>query len=124
MLDLLGARSLTLSELSPTDDDWYLKPALDRPTAVHPAHPRRHIVLDLPSTRSERGSPPDRELSRRGRRERAPRRKSAHRHVLQAPAPTVFSSPKTASRSTLGFMNEMAFKLRYFIADAGGLERC
>src|SRR5437867_10648942 len=24
MLDLLGGRSLTLSELSPTDDDWYL----------------------------------------------------------------------------------------------------
>ncbi len=31
---------------------------------------------------------------------------------------------KTASRSTLGFMNEMAFELRYLIADAGGLERC
>jgi hypothetical protein len=24
MLDLLGGRSLTLSELPPTDDDWYL----------------------------------------------------------------------------------------------------
>ena len=24
MLDLLGGRSLTVSELSPTDDDWYL----------------------------------------------------------------------------------------------------
>ena len=24
MLDLLGGRSLTLSELSPTEDDWYL----------------------------------------------------------------------------------------------------
>jgi hypothetical protein len=31
---------------------------------------------------------------------------------------------KTASRSTLGFMNEMAFELRYLIADAGGLGRC
>jgi len=31
---------------------------------------------------------------------------------------------KTASRRTLGFMNEMAFELRHFIADAGGLERC
>jgi hypothetical protein len=31
---------------------------------------------------------------------------------------------KTASRSTLGFMNEMAFELRYVIADAGGLGRC
>ena len=31
---------------------------------------------------------------------------------------------ETASRSTLGFMNEMAFELRYFIADAGGLGRC
>jgi hypothetical protein len=31
---------------------------------------------------------------------------------------------KTASRSTLGFMNEMAFELRYLIAYAGGLGRC
>jgi hypothetical protein len=31
---------------------------------------------------------------------------------------------KTASRSTLGFMNEMAFELRYLIADAAGLGRC
>ena len=31
---------------------------------------------------------------------------------------------KTGSRSTLGFMNEMAFELRYLIADAGGLGRC
>jgi Domain of unknown function (DUF6933) len=30
---------------------------------------------------------------------------------------------KTASRCTFGFMNEMAFELRYFIADAGGLGR-
>jgi hypothetical protein len=31
---------------------------------------------------------------------------------------------KTANRSTLGFMNETAFELRYLIADADGLERC
>jgi hypothetical protein len=30
---------------------------------------------------------------------------------------------RTASRSILGFMNEMAFELRYLIADAGGLGR-
>jgi hypothetical protein len=32
--------------------------------------------------------------------------------------------PTTASRSTLGFMNEMAFERRYAIADAGGPGRC
>jgi hypothetical protein len=31
---------------------------------------------------------------------------------------------KTASRSTLGFVNEMACELRYLIADTGGLGRC
>jgi hypothetical protein len=31
---------------------------------------------------------------------------------------------KTASRSTLGFMNEMAFELRYHIANTDGLRRC
>jgi hypothetical protein len=37
--------------------------------------------------------------------------------------PTTVRLAKTASRSTLGFMNEMAFDLRYFIHDAGGLGR-
>src|SRR5439155_23191281 len=37
--------------------------------------------------------------------------------------PDTVQLAKTASSSTLGFMNEMAFELRYFIADAGGLER-
>jgi hypothetical protein len=31
---------------------------------------------------------------------------------------------KRASRSTLGFMNEMAVHLRYAVADAGGLSHC
>ena len=31
---------------------------------------------------------------------------------------------RTASRSTLGFMNEMAFLLRYQVAAAGGLGNC
>ena len=31
---------------------------------------------------------------------------------------------KTASRSILGFMNEMAFHLCYQVAAGGGLERC
>jgi hypothetical protein len=31
---------------------------------------------------------------------------------------------KTASRSTLGFMTEMAFELGWIITDKGGLRRC
>jgi hypothetical protein len=31
---------------------------------------------------------------------------------------------RTASRATLGFMNEMAFQIRWQAEDAGGLERC
>jgi len=38
--------------------------------------------------------------------------------------PDTVQLAKTVSRSTLGFMNEMAFELRYLSADAGGLGRC
>ncbi len=39
-------------------------------------------------------------------------------------APDSVRLAKTASRSTLGFMNEMALELRYHVAHAGGLSRC
>jgi hypothetical protein len=35
--------------------------------------------------------------------------------------PDAVQVAKTASRSVLGFMNEMAFYLDYAVADAGGL---
>jgi Domain of unknown function (DUF6933) len=39
-------------------------------------------------------------------------------------APDSVRLAKTASRSMLGFMNEMALELRYHVAHAGGLSRC
>jgi len=38
--------------------------------------------------------------------------------------PDAIRLAKTASRSILGFMNEMAVHLRYQVADAGGLSYC
>src|SRR6266545_8012277 len=86
MLDLLGGRSITLSKLPPTDEDWYLNLLwIDRQKCVL-AHPRRHVVLRLPGRCSQRGSPPARRLPRRGHRNRAPRGEPAYRHLLRASA--------------------------------------
>jgi hypothetical protein len=52
------------------------------------------------------------------------RAEDLHTDTFSKLQPDSVQLAKTASRSTLGFMNEMAFEPRYFLADAGGLERC
>lgn len=38
--------------------------------------------------------------------------------------PTAVQIAKTANRSVLGFMNDMAVQIEYAVASAGGLPRC
>jgi hypothetical protein len=122
MLDLLGGRKLTLSELPPTDDDWYLNLVrIERQKClllthagtlfsvfrggIHVADLRPlgdYLVDAIEAELRAEGLPADTfsELERR--------------EVRLA---------KTASRSTLGFMTEMAFELGWIITDKGGLRR-
>ncbi len=123
MLDLLGGRSLMLSELSPTDDDWYLNLLwIDRQKCILLTHADTLFSVfradvrraDLRPIGNYLVAALDSEL----RAEKLPT------DTFSQLQPDSVRLAKTASRSTLGFMNEMAFELRYFIADAGGLGRC
>jgi uncharacterized protein DUF6933 len=122
MLALLGGRNITLSELPPTDDDWYLNLVwIERQKClllthagtlfsvfrggIHVADLRPlgdYLVDAIEAELRAEGLPADTfsELERR--------------EVRLA---------KTASRSTLGFMTEMAFELGSIITDKGGLRR-
>jgi hypothetical protein len=122
MLDLLGGRKLTLSELPPSDDDWYLNLVwIERQKCLLLTHtgtlftvfragvqvadlrPLGHYLVDaIEAELRAEGLPADTfsELDRDDVR-----------------------LAKTANRSTLGFMTEMAFELGWIITDKGGLRR-
>lgn len=123
MLDLLGGRSVTLSELPPTDDDWYLNLLwIDRQKCLLLTHAGTLFSVFRAGVRSADLRPIGKYLVEAIETE-------LHAEHLPADAfaefqPDSVRLAKTASRSTLGFMNEMAFELRCVIADAGGLRRC
>jgi len=121
MLDLLGSRNVTPNEPAPSDDDWYLNVVwIERqkcPLLTHSGtlfsvfragvrvadlRPLGDYVVEAIETelRSE-GLPAD-TFSRLGRND--------------------IRIAKTASRSTLGFMKEMAFELEWHITHDGGLD--
>ena len=123
LLDLLGGRALTLTDLPPTDEDWYANllwldrkkclllthagtlfsafPAGVRTADLRPLGP--YVVNAIEAELRSENLPPD---------------------TFGRLHPDAVRLAKTASRSTLGFMNEMAVHLRYEVADAGGLSHC
>jgi hypothetical protein len=122
MLDLLGGRKLTLSELPPSDDDWYLNLVwIEQQKCLLLTHTGTLFtvfrvgvhVVDLRPLGDYLADAIEAELRAEG-----------------LPADT-FSEldrddvrlAKTANRSTLGFMTEMAFELGWIITDKGGLRR-
>ena len=122
LLDLLGGRSVTLSELPPTDDDWYLNLVwIERQkclllthtgtlfsvfrVGVHVADLRPlggYLVEAIQTELRAEGLPAD---------------------TFSGLEPDSVQLAKTASRSTLGFMTEMAFELGWIITDKDGLRR-
>src|SRR6266508_243150 len=122
MLDLLGGCSVNLSEPPPTDDDWYLNLLwIERQKCLLLTHAGTLFsssgqtfgarISAQSATTWLRPSIPSSAL------------KSLPTDTFSELEPESVRFAKTASRSTLGFMNEMAVELRYFIADAGGLRR-
>ena len=123
MLDLLGGRSITLSELPPTDDDWYLNLLwIDRQKCLLLTHAGTLFSVFRAGVRSADLRPIGNYLV--ATIETELRTESLPTDTFSELEPESIRLAKTASRSTLGFMNEMALELRYFIADAGGLGRC
>jgi hypothetical protein len=122
MLDLLGGRNLTLSEPAPSDDDWYLNLLwIERQKCLLLAHSdtlfsvfRAGVrVADLRPLGGYLIDAIVTELATEG---------------FTAEALSHFDRndvriAKTASRRTLGYMNEMASELELHIAHDGGLDR-
>ncbi len=122
MLDLLGGRTITLSELPPTDDDWYLNLAwiegqkcllLTHAGTLFSVFRKGIHVADLRPLGDYLADAIEAELRAEGLP--ADTFSQLERHDLRL--------AKTASRSTLGFMTEMAFELGWIITDKGGLPR-
>src|SRR6266540_2440190 len=122
MLDLLGGRKLTLSELPLADDDWYLNLVwIERQKCLLLIHAgtlfsvfRGGIhVPDLRPLGDYLVDAIEAELRAEGLP--ADTFSELERHDVRL--------AKTASRSTLGFMTEMAFELGWIITDKGGLRR-
>jgi hypothetical protein len=123
MLDLLGGRSLTLSELPPADDDWYLNLLwIDRQKCLLLTHADTLFSVFRAGVRRADLRPIGTYLV--DAIETELRAEDLPTDTFSELQPDSVRLAKTASRSTLGFMNEMAFELRYFIADTGGLGRC
>ena len=122
MLDLLGGRSVTLSELPPTDDDWYLNLVwIERQKCLLLTHTGTLFsvfrvgvhVADLRSLGGYLVEAIQTELRAEG----------LPAHTFSELEPDSVQLAKTASRSTLGFMTEMAFELGWIITDKDGLRR-
>jgi hypothetical protein len=122
MLDLLGGRTVALSELTPTDDDWYLNLVwIERQKCLLLTHSgtlfsvfRAGVhVADLRPL----GSYLVEEIAAELRAEGLPADTFPELETDSA------RLAKTASRSILGFMTEMAFELGWIITDNGGLRR-
>ena len=123
MFDLLGGRSPTLNALPPTDEDWYLNLLwIDRQKCLLLTHAGTLFSVFRAGVRSSDLRPFGYYLV--DAIETELRAESLPTDTFSELEPESVRLAKTASRSTLGFMNEMAFELRYSIADAGGLGRC
>ena len=123
LLDLLAGRALTLTEPPPTDDDWYANLLwLDRRKCLLFTHAGTLFSVFLADIRMPDLRPIGpyvvKAIAGELRSERLPLDSFGRLD------PDAVRLAKTASRSTLGFMNEMAVHLRYQIASAGGLSHC
>ncbi len=122
MLDLLGGRSVTLSELSPTDDDWYLNLVwIERQKCLLLTHAGTLFSVFRAGVRVADLGPLGDYLV--DAIEAELHAEALPTHTFSELEPDNVQLAKTASRSTLGFMTEMAFELEWIITDKGGLLR-
>jgi hypothetical protein len=122
VLDLLDKRTVALTELPPADDDWYLNLVwIERQKCLLLTHAgtlfsvfRAGVhVADLRPLGTYLVDAIEAEL----------RAEALPADTFPWLQPDDVRLAKTASRSTLGFMTEMAFELGWIITDKGGLRR-
>ncbi|MGH2972711.1 MAG: DUF6933 domain-containing protein [Gaiellaceae bacterium] len=110
-----------LADLRPSDDDWYANLIwIDRRKCVLVAHAGTLFSVFRPDVRAAELRPFGTFLAKAVEAE-------LRDEELQ---PETFGQlvdaqlARTADRRTLGFMNEMAFQIRWQAEDAGGLDYC
>ena len=120
LLDLLRPAE-PLADLSPSDDDWYANLLwIDRRKCMLATHAGTLFSVFCPDVRAA-------ELRPFGTFVAAAVEAELHDEELP---PETFGwlvdtqLARTASRQVLGFMNEMAFQIRWQAGRAGGLDRC
>lgn len=122
MLDLLGGRSVTFSELPAVDDDWYLNLVwIERQKCLLLTHTGTLFSVLRVGVRVADLRPLGDYLV--GAIQTELRAESLPADTFSRLEPDSVRLAKTASRSTLGFMTEMAFELGWIITDNGGLRR-
>jgi len=123
VLALLGGHAVTLTEPPPSDDDWYLNLLwVDRQKCLLLTHAGTLFSVFVAGVRKADLRPIGpyvvKVVEAELRSEHLPPDALGRLH------PDAVRLAKTASRSILGFMNDIAVHCRYQVADAGGLSRC
>jgi hypothetical protein len=122
MLDLLGGRNLMLSEPTRSDDDWYLNLLwIERQKCLLLTHAGTLFSVFRAGVRVDNLRPLGNYLVEAIESEL--RAEGLASDALSELDRNDVRIAKTASRRTLGFMNEMASELEWHIAHDGGLHR-
>ena len=121
VLDLLG-RDVMLTEPAPSDDDWYLNLLwVERQKCLLLTHSGTLFSVFRAGIRVADLRPLGGYLV--GAIETELRAEQLPAGTFAQLDPTDVRIAKTASRSTLGYMKEMAFELEWSISSDGGLDR-
>jgi hypothetical protein len=122
MLTLLGG-AITLTDRPPSADDWYANLLwLQRRKCLLLSHAGTLFSAFAPDIRASDLRPFGPYVSAIVQREL--RAEGLPPDALGSLDPAAVQVAKTASRSVLGFMNDMAAHISYAVADAGGLGHC
>lgn len=122
MLALLGP-AVALTDLPASDEDWYANLLwLERRKCLLLTHAGTLFSVFVPDVRAAELRPLGPYISAIVEREL--RSEGLPPDALGSLDPDAVQVAKTASRSVLGFMNDMATHIDYAVATAGGLSRC
>jgi hypothetical protein len=121
LLDLLGKREIRVADDPPGDDDWYANVLwLDRRKCLLLTHAGTLFPVLVADIHKRDLQPPGPFVAAHIAAALADERLPAD--LLGPLDPDAVRIARTASRSTLGFMNESAAACRYAVEAAGGLE--
>ncbi len=123
VLNLLGARTRDVVSVEPSNDDWYANLLwLDRRKCLLMAHAGTLFSVFVPSMHKADLKPIGESVI--AFIEAELRAESLPLNRFGVLDPSSVRLAKTASRTLIGYMNEMGRFCEYAVEDSGGLERC